>query len=101
MPRPTSCTPTLLIHVLPGEILGVLCQHCGPDVFAELQPVLVTGIEDNIDRDAEVVAENPELVEKLHHFSSSFSDENERVGCCLITSRITSSPLMRLYPSLM
>ena len=79
----------------------MLCRHCGPDVFAELQPVLVAGIEDNIDRDAEVVAENPELVEKLHHLSSSSSDENERVGCCLIISRITSSPLMRLYPSLM
>ena len=94
MPSPTSCTPTLLIHVLPGEILGVLCWHCGPDVFAELQPVLVTGIEDNIDRDAEVVTENPELVEKLHHFSSSSS-------CYLIISPITSSPPMRLYPSLM
>jgi len=81
--------------------VGVLCQHCGPNVFAELQPVLVAGIEDNIDRDTEVVAENPELVEKLHHFSSSSSDENERVGCCLIISPITSSPRMRLYPLLM
>ena len=56
--------------------------------------MLVAGIEDNIDRDAEVVAENPELMEKLYHSSSS--DENERVGCCLIISPITSSPLMRL-----
>ena len=63
--------------------------------------MLVAGIEDNIDRDAEVVAENPELVEKLHHSSYSSSDENERVDCCLIISPITSSPLIRLYPSLM
>ena len=41
--------------------------------------MLIAGIEDNIDRDTEVVAENPELVEKLRRSSSS-SDEDERVG---------------------
>ena len=62
--------------------MGVLCQYCGPDVYVELQSVLVSGIENNIERDAEAVLEHPELLEKLSHSSSSSSasDGNERVS---------------------
>ena len=71
-----------LPQFLSGEVLGVLCQHCGPDVYVELQSVLVSGIENNIERDAEAVLEHPELLEKLSHSSSSSStsDGNERVS---------------------
>ena len=62
-------------------MLGVLCQYCGPDVYVELQSVLVSGIENNIERDAEAVLEHPELLEKLSRSSSSSaSDGNERVS---------------------
>ena len=56
--------------------------YCGPDVYVELQSVLVSGIENNIERDAEAVLEHPELLEKLSRSSSSSSasDGNERVS---------------------
>ena len=43
--------------------------------------MLVSGIENNIERDAEAVLDHPELLEKLSHSSSSSSasDGNERV----------------------
>ena len=51
-------------------------------MYVELQSVLVSGIENNIERDAEAVLEHPELLEKLSRSSSSSSasDGNERVS---------------------
>ena len=78
-----TCTLFVCLpQFLSGEVLGILCQHCGPDVYVELQSALVSGIENNIERDAEAVLEHPELLEKLSHSSSSSSasNGNERVS---------------------
>lgn len=62
-----------------GEVLEHLCRHCGPEVYIELQPVLTSGIKDNLERDQDLITEHPQLMEKLTGRQSPDPVENERV----------------------
>ncbi len=62
------------IRLAAGELLGRLCARCGPGVYERLDPVLVAGIEGNLERDMTAVAMDPALVEKLGRTSVNVDD---------------------------
>ena len=49
-------------------------------MYRELEPVLESGIEGNMERDIAVTREHPELVDKLGH---SPLNEDDRVCLCM------------------
>lgn len=70
-------------------------------MYVELQSVLVSGIENNVERDLEAVLEHPELLEKLGHSSSSSSsasDGNERVKRKLSSRIVTKINVLKQLP---
>lgn len=70
-------------------------------MYVELQSVLVSGIENNVERDLEAVLEHPELLEKLGHSSSSSSsgsDGNERVIRKLSSRIVTNINVLKQLP---
>ena len=73
----TSCHVHVCVHV--GEVLGNLCMECGPETFRELEPILLSGIKDNLERDQDLVTDHPQLVEKLSGRQSPDATELERV----------------------
>ena len=69
----------LPLFLILGEVLGHLCRHYGPDIYRELEPVLMSGIKDNLERDQDLITEQPQLLEKLSGRQSPDITENERV----------------------
>ena len=69
-------------------------------MYVELQSVLVSGIENNVERDLEAVLEHPELLEKLGHSSSSSSasDGSERVIRKLSSRIVTKINVLKQLP---
>ena len=65
------------LHV--GEVLGHLCFECGPEIFRELEPVLLSGIKDNLERDQDLITDHLQLVEKLSGRQLPDATEHERV----------------------
>jgi hypothetical protein len=74
-----------LYLVAAGEVLGHLCSTNGPDVYSELEPMLISGIKDNLERDQDLITEHPQLMEKLSGRQSPDPAEIERV-CNVITN---------------
>ena len=70
---------TSLIFFTVGEVLGHLCSANGPDLYRELEPVLMSGIKDNLERDQDLITEHPQLMEKLSGRQSPDPSEIERV----------------------
>ena len=62
-----------------GEVLGHLCSANGPEVYRELEPMLISGIKDNLERDQDLITEHPQLMEKLSSRQSPDPSEIERV----------------------
>ena len=60
-------------------VLGDLCRKCGPEVYGELEPVLMSGIDDNLERDKNLITEHPQVVTKLPERQSYDQIESERV----------------------
>ena len=75
---------TYAVKYLSGEVLGNLCHECGPEIYRELEPVLLGGIKDNLERDQDLVIEHPQLVEKLSARQLPDVTENERVHLSFI-----------------
>ena len=78
------CGVCLLVTCLSlaGEVLGHLCHQHGPDVYRELEPMLINGISGNLERDQDLIIEHTQRMEKLSGRHSPDTVEHERVICC-------------------
>ena len=64
-----------------GEVLGHLCHHCGPEVYRELEPVLINGIGGNLERDQDLIIEHTQHIDQLSGRQSPETVEHRRVIC--------------------
>ena len=78
------CSVCLLVICLSfaGEVLGHLCHQYGPEVYRELEPMLMNGISGNLERDQDCITEHVQLMEKLSGRRSLDKVEDKRVICC-------------------